>query len=213
MNTKRYERQRPAVAGLLFLLLLLLPGSIQAQGRADKNDDEGIVMYSDTSGNASTDSYLPDAENDDTDQTEYADSTWRSSTPQTGSISFLLNDDSLSHPFRLIGDLFHSMLSVGLFLAIMLIVLLILVPLLLIVGLVYFILRLTRTTPYRPSAGEPPLTPDEIRQRQSQQTIRLACIGVALLLVEWFFGMAHIAGIVGIVLLCIAAGQWLSSRR
>lgn len=213
MNTKRYEKPRPAAAALLFLLLLLLlPESIQAQDRTDKNDDEGIVMYSDTSGTASTDSYPMDADDDEEEQTEYADSTW-SSVPQTGNISFRLDDNSLSHPFRLVGDLFHSLLGVGLFLAIVLIVLLILVPLLLIVGLVYLILRLTRPTPYRPAPGEPPLSPDEIRQRQQQQTIRLASIGVALLLVEWFIGMAHIAGIVGIVLLCIAAGRWLSSRR
>lgn len=213
MNTERYTRRLTTTMRLLLLLLILLPGNILAQSHADKkNDDEGIVMYSDTSGTASTDSYPMDADDDEEEQTEYADSTW-SSVPQTGNISFRLDDNSLSHPFRLVGDLFHSLLGVGLFLAIVLIVLLILVPLLLIVGLVYLILRLTRPTPYRPAPGEPPLSPDEIRQRQQQQTIRLASIGVALLLVEWFIGMAHIAGIVGIVLLCIAAGRWLSSRR
>lgn len=212
MNTKRYKRLTPMAAALLFLLLILLPGSMQAQGHTDKNDDEGIVMYSDTSGTASTDSYPTDADDDEEDQTEYADSTW-SSAPQTGSLSFLLNDSSLSHPFRLMGDLFHSMLGVGLFLAIVLVILAVLVPLLLIAGLVYLILRLTRPASYRPAPGEPPLTPDEIRERQKQQTVRLACIGVALILVEWFFGMANIAGIVGFVLLCIAAGQWLTSKR
>lgn len=212
MKTNTQRKWMITVVWLLFLPVALASGQAKAQGEADQNTGaEGIVVYSDTSGTASADSYPQDAEENGTDPAGYADSTWYS-TSQTGA-SFFMDDDDLTHPFRFIGNLFQHLFGIGMFLAIVLGILMIVFPLLLIAALIYLIVRLTRSTPYRPRPGDPPLTPDEVRLRQRQQTIRLASIGVALLLVEWFFGLAHIAGITGIVLLCIAGGQWLSIRR
>lgn len=211
MKTNTQRKWMIAVAWLLFLPATLASGQAKAQGGADQNADaEGIVVYSDTSGTASADSYPQNAEENDTDPAGYADSTWYS-TSQTGASFFM--DDDLTHPFRFIGNLFQHLFGIGMFLTVVLGILMIVFPLLLIAALIYLIVRLTRSTPYRPRPGDPPLTPDEVRFRQKQQTIRLASIGVALLLVECFFGFAHIAGITGIVLLCIAGGQWLSTRR
>lgn len=212
MKTESLTR-RISLASICILLLAFVystKGYAQSS-QSNDSDAEGIVVYSDTSGTASTDSYRQDETTDNADQTDYPDSTWSAASP--AGMSIMMNSDALSHPFRVFGNLFHNMLGIGLVLSLILTALLFIIPLLLIAALIYLIIRLTRTGTYKPRPGDPPLTPEEISMRQKQQVIRLASIGVALLLIEWFFGFGHIAGIVGIVLLCIAAGQWFSSRR
>lgn len=200
MKTKSDTTRRHALLGLLILLLGFLPALAPAQTSLEQEpEEEGIVMYSDTSGTASAD-FTPQS----TSSYDPSPATNGSTVAHTG---------RLFHPVDLMTHLFDNLLSIGLILGALLIVLAIGIPLLLIIGLVYLILKLTRTDNRTPRPGEPPLTPEEIREQQRQQVIRLASTGTALLLVEWFFGLAHIAGIVGVILLCIAAGQWLSRRK
>lgn len=206
MKTESTSQRCHTLLLLAFLLAALLPLSLQAQTDPDDSPDaEGITVYSDTSGTASTVAYPQ------VDDTANASDTATYAARNTA-YRFSVNDDSMFHPFRLLSGLFHNMVGFGLFLAIAVIILLVLLPLLLLVALIYLIIRLTRPTPRITRPGEVPPTPEEIRTQQKQQTIRLASIGVAMLLIEWYFGLGHIAGIVGIVLLCIAGGQWLSSK-
>lgn len=120
-------------------------------------------------------------------------------------------DDPI-HPLRSISHFFNGLLGIGLFLGIILIFLAIAIPIGLIIGLIVLIIHLTRPVPRSARPGDLPFTPEEIKERQRLQIIRLASIGVALLLVEWIFGMGYIAGTVGIVLLCVAGGLWLGRK-
>lgn len=193
----------PTLKTPLFLLLILasciLPMKLAAQNSSDQDiKDEGIVLYSDTSGvTANNDYQQPDTSSSyQNHNTTTSNTLWRT-----------------THPLRSISHFFSGLLGVGLFLGIILIFLAIVIPIGLIIGLIVLIIHLTRPAPRSARPGEPPFTPEEIKERQRLQIIRLASIGVALLLVEWIFGMGYIAGTVGVVLLCIAGGQWLGRKQ
>ena len=186
MKTEIFSKLPVSLRVLFLLVTCLLPMGLAAQTTADSNDpEEGIVVYSDTSGVTTNSDYVqPDTSAlSQTDSMQTAVNLWDTLFSQdqdadSGEDGFFQS----GHP-------------------------------LIIIGLIYLILKMTRPVVPVARPGEPPLTPEEIENLKKQQTIRLASVGVALLLVEWFFGMAHIAGIVGIVLLCIAGGQWLGRKR
>lgn len=199
MKTKFIPTLKIPLYLLLILASCILPMKLAAQNSSDQDTkDEGIVLYSDTSGvTANNDYQQPDTSSSyQNHNTTLSNSFWKT-----------------THPLQSISHFFNGLLGIGLFLGIILIFLAIVLPLALIVGLIVLIVQLTRPSPRIAKAGEPPFTPEEIKERQRLQIIRLGSIGVALLLVEWFFGMAYIAGTVGVVLLCIAGGQWLGRKQ
>lgn len=214
MKTEIFSKLPVSLRVLFLLVTCLLPMGLAAQTTAAPNDpEEGIVVYSDTSGVTTNSDYVqPDTSAlSQTDSMQTAVNLWDTLFSQdqdadSGEDGFFQSGHPLIY-------LFQHMLGISLILGIILIILFIGIPLLIIIGLIYLILKMTRPVVPVARPGEPPLTPEEIENLKKQQTIRLASVGVALLLVEWFFGMAHIAGIVGIVLLCIAGGQWLGRKR
>lgn len=199
MKTERFSKLKTPLYLLLILASCILPMKLAAQNSSDQDaKDEGIVLYSDTSGvTANNDYQQPDTDSSyQSHDTTSSDSLWKT-----------------TNPLRAISHFFNGLLGIGLFLGIILIFLAIALPLALIIGLVVLIIHLTRPARHVARPGEPPFTPEEIKERQRLQIIRLASIGVALLLVEWIFGMGYIAGIVGVMLLCIAGGQWLGRKQ
>lgn len=199
MKTKFIPTLRMPLYLLLILASCILPMKLAAQNYSDQDaKDEGIVLYSDTSGVTTNNDYQqPDTSSSyQNHNTTTSNTLWRT-----------------THPLRSISHFFSGLLGIGLFMGIILIFLAIVIPLALIIGLIVLIIYLTRPAPRTARPNEPPFTPEEIKERQRLQIIRLASIGVALLLVEWLFGMAYIAGTVGVVLLCIAGGLWLGRNR
>ena len=199
MKTKFIPTLKPPLFLLLILTYCILPMKLAAQNSSDQDiKDEGIVLYSDTSGvTANNDYQQPDTSSSyQSHNTTSSDNLWKT-----------------THPLRSISHFFSGLLGIGLFMGIILIFLAIVIPIGLIIGLIVLIIHLTRPAPRSARPGEPPFTPEEIKERQRLQIIRLASIGVALLLVEWIFGMGYIAGTVGVVLLCIAGGQWLGRKQ
>lgn len=199
MKTKFIPTLKMPLYLLLILTSCILPMKLAAQNNSDQDvKDEGIVLYSDTSGVTTNNDYQqPDTSSSyQNHNTTTSNTLWRT-----------------THPLRSISHFFSGLLGIGLFMGIILIFLAIVIPLALIIGLIVLIIYLTRPAPRTARPNEPPFTPEEIKERQRLQIIRLASIGVALLLVEWLFGMAYIAGTVGVVLLCIAGGLWLGRNR
>lgn len=199
MKTKFIPTLKMPLYLLLILTSCILPMKLAAQNNSDQDvKDEGIVLYSDTSGVTTNNDYQqPDTSSSyQNHNTTTSNTLWRT-----------------THPLRSISHFFSGLLGIGLFMGIILIFLAIVIPLALIIGLIVLIIYLTRPAPRTAIPNEPPFTPEEIKERQRLQIIRLASIGVALLLVEWLFGMAYIAGTVGVVLLCIAGGLWLGRNR
>lgn len=199
MKTKFIPTLKMPLYLLLILTSCILPMKLAAQNNSDQDvKDEGIVLYSDTSGVTTNNDYQqPDTSSSyQNHNTTTSNTLWRT-----------------THPLRSISHFFSGLLGIGLFMGIILIFLAIVIPLALIIGLIVLIIYLTRPAPRTARPNEPPFTPEEIKERQRLQIIRLASIGVALLLVEWLFGMAYIAGTVGVVLLCIASGLWLGRNR
>lgn len=199
MKTKFIPTLKMPLYVLLILASCILPMELAAQNNSDQDaKDEGIVLYSDTSGVTTNNDYQqPDTSSSyQNHNTTTSNTLWRT-----------------THPLRSISHFFSGLLGIGLFMGIILIFLAIVIPLALIIGLIVLIIYLTRPAPRTARPNEPPFTPEEIKERQRLQIIRLASIGVALLLVEWLFGMAYIAGTVGVVLLCIAGGLWLGRNR
>lgn len=199
MKTKFIPTLKMPLYLLLILTSCILPMKLAAQNNSDQDvKDEGIVLYSDTSGVTTNNDYQqPDTScSYQNHNTTTSNTLWRT-----------------THPLRSISHFFSGLLGIGLFMGIILIFLAIVIPLALIIGLIVLIIYLTRPAPRTARPNEPPFTPEEIKERQRLQIIRLASIGVALLLVEWLFGMAYIAGTVGVVLLCIAGGLWLGRNR
>lgn len=200
----------------LFLLLIfascILPMKLGAQNNSDQDaQDEGIVMYSDTSGVTTNNDYQqPDTSSYQSYNATPSNSLWK--TMIFGDLDEESETDDPIHPLRSISHFFNGLLGIGLFLGIILIFLAIAIPIGLIIGLIVLIIHLTRPVPRSARPGDLPFTPEEIKERQRLQIIRLASIGVALLLVEWIFGMGYIAGTVGIVLLCVAGGLWLGRK-
>lgn len=212
MKTKYFSKLKTSLYLLPILLLWFLPMNLAAQNNPDQDSiDEGIVMYSDTSGVTTNSDY----QQPDTTSSYQINNTGQGNNLWKTILFGDWNEDAgnTSHPLRFIFHIFNSLLGIGLFVGIILIFLAIVIPLALIVGLIILIVQLTRPTPRMARPGEPPFTPEEIKEQQRLQIIRLASIGVALLLVEWFFGMAYIAGTIGIVLLCIAGGLWLGRKQ
>lgn len=214
MKTERFSTLKTPLYLLLILASCILPMKLAAQNSSDQDaKDEGIVLYSDTSGvTANNDYQQPDTNcSYQNHNTTTSNTLWR--TMVFGNSDDKSETDDPIHPLRSISHFFSGLLGVGLFLGIILIFLAIVIPIGLIIGLIVLIIHLTRPAPRSARPGEPPFTPEEIKERQRLQIIRLASIGVALLLVEWIFGMGYIAGTVGVVLLCIAGGQWLGRKQ
>lgn len=214
MKTEIFSKRPVSLRVLFWLLTCLLPLGLAAQTTADQHDDEeGIVVYSDTSGVTTNSGYVqPDTcDLSQTDSMQTSANIWNTLFSQNQDADSC--EDGFFQSRHPLIYLFQNMLGISLVLGVILIILFIGIPLLVIIGLIYLILKMTRPVVPVARPGEPPLTPEEIENLKKQQTIRLASVGLALLLVEWFFGMAHIAGIVGIVLLCIAGGQWLGRKK
>lgn len=212
MKTKFIPTRKTPLYLLLILIFCILPMKLVAQNNSDQDaKDEGIVLYSDTSGITTNHDYQqPDTSSYQYNSTS-SNSLWK--TMIFGNLDEKSETDDLIHPLRSISHFFSGLLGIGLFLGIILVFLAIVIPLALIIGLIVLIIYLTRPTPRTGKPNEPPFTPEEIKECQKLQIIRLASIGVALLLVEWLFGMAYISGTVGVVLLCIAGGLWLGRNR
>lgn len=214
MKTKFIPTLKMPLYLLLILTSCILPMKLAAQNNSDQDvKDEGIVLYSDTSGVTTNNDYQqPDTSSSyQNHNTTTSNTLWR--TMVFGNSDDKSETDDPIHPLRSISHFFSGLLGIGLFMGIILIFLAIVIPLALIIGLIVLIIYLTRPAPRTARPNEPPFTPEEIKERQRLQIIRLASIGVALLLVEWLFGMAYISGTVGVVLLCIAGGLWLGRNR
>ena len=54
---------------------------------------------------------------------------------------------------------------------------------------------------------------ENLRNRLLQESaIKYACWGVGVILTEWIIGLTSLLYVIGVALLCIAAGNWLNSR-
>lgn len=54
---------------------------------------------------------------------------------------------------------------------------------------------------------------EHLRNRLLQESaIKYACWGVGVILTEWIIGLTSLLYVIGVALLCIAAGNWLNSR-
>ena len=175
----------------LVLAALFLSVLLQAAGAQN-----GIVAYSDTL------SVLEDATDDSLQGTTASPPSssgffWADSMDNSGIPDFF------SHFFELTGGLM-----------ILLAIVVFLFPFLAIGLIVYLIYRLNREKSRNAARAFPTGTPPDSAEREAQlkrSAIRHACWGVGLIAIE---GVAHISSLLnvaGIILLCIAAGDWLTS--
>ena len=91
-----------------------------------------------------------------------------------------------------------------------------LIPVLLVLLAVYLIYRSHREKNMRieRSAYDPEKrTVDEDRRNQllKQSAIKNACWGVGLIVIEWIIDFTDLLYVVGVVMLCIAANDWLTT--
>ena len=157
----------------------------------------GITVYSDTV------SALVDVADD---------STW-SSPPSVYSHTFSLMDD-LGNEGVL--DFLSGLLGIGGVLFTILTVILFLIPALLVLLAVYLIYRSHREKNRRieRAAYDPErrtIDEDTRNQMLKQSAIKNACWGVGLIVVEWIIDFTDLLFVVGVVMLCIAANDWLTT--
>ena len=161
----------------------------------------GITVYSDTI------SVLEDAA---------ADTTWNSPA-QTLPPNFPFDNFFGNEGFS---DFFSGIMGFMGLTGIMLILVAIffsLLPLLVIGLIVYLIIRSSREKRQRieREAYDPAhKTVDENTKSRllKQSAIRNACWGTGIIITEWIIGLTSWLHVIGVVLLCIAAGDWLNSR-
>lgn len=158
---------------------------------------QGITVYSDTT------AILEDAT---------TDTAWNQTTPFVPP-SFPLEDLFGNDGFL---DLLSSMLGFTGFFLILFAILILLFPLLIVGLIIYLIYRSNRKKkqdierqaydPERKTMNE------ETRNRLLQQAaIRYACWGIGCIAIEWILQLTNLLYVAGVVLLCIATGDWLTT--
>lgn len=198
----------PCLLLLIILRTLVIPQAIWAQ----ETDTMGITAFSDTSGIAWTDRISTDSAGTG-NTAAFFDSATDSLDQQNyqQSFSWFFSHDQME-PTGWLERMFEHMFHMGFMLSILFVLFVLILPLLLLGGLIYLILKLMRNNNVRQQATDSPQSQEDIKLNLRQQAVRTGSIGVALLLIEFIFGFFHIAGIIGIILICIAAGQWFSNR-
>lgn len=203
---KKVKRYHLSICSLLLSIFFfyLAPCIATAQ-----EDTTGITAYSDTTGGVS--SLFP------MDPTNQEDNFFSNTSDQSTGISsnhqFYWTFDHEETGQNLFSLLFNQVFQWGIVFVIIFFLILIVFPLLILAGIIYLIYRLTHNNPSKTTSGESTSDPSEIRHQLQQQAIQLGILGIGLLLIEYLFGLFHIAGIVGIIVICIAIGQWLSNRN
>ena len=176
-------RKKATLLSLLFIILQ----TVQAQ--------DSIVAYSDTV------SILADVADD---------SLWNQSAvpPFSGFDDWEITEDNgmldfMAHVFGLTGGIL-----------LLLTILIFLFPILVIALIIYLIYRLNRGKKRNDApagTGTAPLDEATRNTLRRQSAIRNACWGVGLIVMEWAVGLTSLLYVGGIILLCIAAGDWLST--
>lgn len=177
----------------IFLAACCMTGELHAQS--------GITVYSDTV------SVLEDAT---------TDSTWTAPSPALPA-NFPLNDLFGNDGFS---DFFSGIMGFMGLTGIMLILVAIFfsfLPLLAIGLIIYLIIRSNREKRQRidREAYDPErkIVDENVKNRLLKQSaIRHACWGTGIIITEWIIGLTSWLHVIGVVLLCIAAGDWLNSR-
>ena len=157
----------------------------------------GITVYSDTV------SALEDVADD---------STWNT-PPSVYSHTFSLMEDLGNEGIL---DFMSGLLGIGGVLLTVLTVILFLIPVLLVLLVVYLIYRSHREKNMRieRSAYDPEkrmVDDDRRNQLLKQSAIKNACWGVGLIVIEWIIDFTDLLYVVGVVMLCIAANDWLTT--
>lgn len=201
---KKKKRNRLSICYFLLSVFLfnLAPSVATAQ-----EDSTGITAYSDTTGNASAPIPM--------DQTNQEDD-FSPNTPNqklgSSNHQFYWTFDHEETGQNLFSQLFNQVFQWGIVFVIIFFFFLIGLPLLILAGIIYLIYRLTHNNTPKITAGKSTSDPSEIKRQLQQQAMQLGILGIGLLLIEYLFGLFHIAGIVGIIIICIAIGQWLTNR-
>lgn len=195
LNQTAYHMKRPIFPVIRLKIWLCLLWACLAQNIAWAQN--GITVYSDTV------SALEDVADD---------STW-SSPPSVYSHTFSLMDD-LGNEGVL--DFLSGLLGIGGVLFTILTVILFLIPALLVLLAVYLIYRSHREKNRRieRAAYDPErrtIDEDTRNQMLKQSAIKNACWGVGLIVVEWIIDFTDLLFVVGVVMLCIAANDWLTT--
>lgn len=192
---KQGKQHYLSICYFLFYIFFLsiIPNNIAAQ-----EDTVGITAYSDTTG--TTSAILTPTEADDV-------------SPQSNAHQFYWNFESdQSNPTGFFEGFFQQIFQWSIIFIILFFLIVIILPVLLLAGLIYLIYRLTHENSATQKTAGNPYSQTEIKVRLQQKAIRLGILGVGLLLIEYFFGFFHLSGILGIILICIALGQWFSNR-
>ena len=113
-------------------------------------------------------------------------------------------------------DFLSGLLGIGGVLFTILTVILFLIPALLVLLAVYLIYRSHREKNRRieRAAYDPErrtIDEDTRNQMLKQSAIKNACWGVGLIVVEWIIDFTDLLFVVGVVMLCIAANDWLTT--
>ena len=195
LNQTAYHMKRPIFPVIRLKIWLCLLWACLAQNIAWAQN--GITVYSDTV------SALEDVADD---------STWNT-PPSVYSHTFSLMEDLGNEGIL---DFMSGLLGIGGVLLTVLTVILFLIPVLLVLLVVYLIYRSHREKNMRieRSAYDPEkrmVDDDRRNQLLKQSAIKNACWGVGLIVIEWIIDFTDLLYVVGVVMLCIAANDWLTT--
>ena len=155
---------------------------------------DSIVVYSDTT------SALTDAEPND--------SLWSTSSP-TAWQDDIFSDNVVESGIL---DMIPGLLGFTGIIAVLFGLLFFLFPILVIALIIYLIYRLNREKQRNGEYASPkiPENDTERRLRHKEHAIRQVCWGVGVILVEWIADITEFLYIIGVVLICMAAFNWLN---
>ena len=195
LNQTAYHMKRPIFPVIRLKIWLCLLWACLAQNIAWAQN--GTTVYSDTV------SALEDVADD---------STWNT-PPSVYSHTFSLMEDLGNEGIL---DFMSGLLGIGGVLLTVLTVILFLIPVLLVLLVVYLIYRSHREKNMRieRSAYDPEkrmVDDDRRNQLLKQSAIKNACWGVGLIVIEWIIDFTDLLYVVGVVMLCIAANDWLTT--
>ena len=195
IKSNRLSHETPYISVIRLKIWLCLLWACLAQNIAWAQN--GITVYSDTV------SALEDVADD---------STWNT-PPSVYSHTFSLMEDLGNEGIL---DFMSGLLGIGGVLLTVLTVILFLIPVLLVLLVVYLIYRSHREKNMRieRSAYDPEkrmVDDDRRNQLLKQSAIKNACWGVGLIVIEWIIDFTDLLYVVGVVMLCIAANDWLTT--